>query len=260
MRCIVVLIVLALKHYFPKIQPWGSYWFSNYIRFFTNPVTALLAVVLPTLLIFLVLHFIFGTWLYGILVLLIDIFILWYCLNTPDLETSLVGVAEHNISAEQAAMLSRRRSEKLCVLANEQRFAVIFWFLVLGGFGAVLYRFVNLLRERFHLPESTAQTLEPIEKFYGVLNWIPSRLSALSYILAGEFLPSFTIWSNDVWSGKSVSNLILTKVGLAASGFNYQDATHADLEENRKVLQMLGRAEMIWVGLVIILLIGSWIV
>ncbi len=76
-------------------------------------------------------------------------------------------------------------------------FAPLFWFILLGPTGAILYRLCNTLdamwgykNQRFiHFGWATA-------RFDDILNWLPARLTAFSYALMGETKTAFHCWKN----------------------------------------------------------------
>src|SRR5690606_28503213 len=73
---------------------------------------------------------------------------------------------------------------RLLVLAGRRLFGVIFWYVLLGPSGAVLFRAADLLR---HRAAATPVVDAAARQLYGVLEWAPSRLLAGTYALAGSF-------------------------------------------------------------------------
>ncbi len=142
--------------------------------------------------------------------------ILYFCIAAKSLKqhSNLVIQAletdDLELAKKKVAMIVSRETEKMTVtdickatiesiLENgaDAVFAPIFWFIVAGPTGAILYRLSNTLdamwgykNQRFiHFGWAAA-------RFDDVLNWIPARLTAISYALLGRTTLAFTCWKN----------------------------------------------------------------
>ena len=118
---------------------------------------------------------------------------------------------------------------------NTHIVAVLFWFVLLGPFGAVLYRLVLQLIEKspdaIPLPDALLQQLKLI---LGLLGWLPARVVLLAYGLAGQFEGTldylFGVRSN---TGKvstllDDNNHVLSEAGLCALGVDVGRETTVD--------------------------------
>jgi adenosylcobinamide-phosphate synthase len=95
--------------------------------------------------------------------------------------------------------------ERGLVDAYRQVFAVMFWFAVLPGpVGAVLYRATMLLAQEWRgaepeveetpIARSRAVFGAPAQRLLWLLDWIPVRLTALSFAIVGDFEDAAWCW------------------------------------------------------------------
>jgi membrane protein required for beta-lactamase induction len=76
-------------------------------------------------------------------------------------------------------------------------FGVIFWFLVLGPAapaGAWLFRVTDLMRRRAVFVEPGGSVVAAARIVHGVLAWLPGRLMAAAFALAGSFEGAVAGW------------------------------------------------------------------
>ena len=110
----------------------------------------------------------------------------------------LTEIREHS----RLEACSRTVTEGILAQGNKRFFAVIFWYLVftsilpLGPIGAALFRATNSLRresfrisqledDNFKVQANEANSI--FRKIQGFLGYIPARLTALSYVLTGNY-------------------------------------------------------------------------
>ncbi len=112
------------------------------------------------------------------------------------------GVAAGEISSAEVAKLAIERG---LIDSYRQVFAVLFWFAVLPGpAGAVLYRAVLLLAKEWNgqargtdvtpIVQARAEFGRPVQRLLWLLDWIPVRLTALSFAVVGDFEDAVFCW------------------------------------------------------------------
>jgi adenosylcobinamide-phosphate synthase len=106
------------------------------------------------------------------------------------------------LSSDEVARLAVERG---FLDAYRQVFAVLFWFVVLPGpAGAVLYRSAVLLAEEWKgaapgddstpIARSRAEFGQPAHALLAALDWVPARMTALSFAIVGDFEDAAYCW------------------------------------------------------------------
>ena len=101
--------------------------------------------------------------------------------------------------------IARLAIERGLIDAYRQVFAVLFWFVVLPGpAGAVLYRAAALLAQEWKGPvpgvepspvvQARSEFGRPARALLAALDWIPVRLTALSFAVVGDFEDAVACW------------------------------------------------------------------
>jgi AmpE protein len=222
---------------------------------FANWPALIPVIILAVLLVAPVLLVVFGLGdaLFGFPYLLLAIFVLFFSLGPKDIGedvddycTALETEDEDEIRNTAKALaekelppdpLERIRAveEAICVQANNRLFAVIFWFVLLGPIGAWSYRITDLIRRRavFNAArdddsqKTAAVVLEAAGQIHGWLAWIPARLTAIGYAMAGSFEGALTAWratdGNNARTQSEHSEALLARVGIGALALQSDD-------------------------------------
>lgn len=123
---------------------------------------------------------------------------------------------------------ARKVEEAVCVQANNRLFAVIFWFIVLGPLGAWLYRVMDLVRHRAVFNawssadiDSNQELLrEAAENLHSLVAWVPARITAAIYGLAGNFDEASHAWraaeGDELLTRSERNERLLARVGTGA--------------------------------------------
>jgi len=185
------------------------------------------------------------------------IFVEWRRQTRPDTELSLAGL--------DASRLVRLAVEHALVCAFRQVFAVLFWFMILPGpSGAVLYRVSELAARSW---EQTGRRLNSefawaAHRWLAVMDWIPARLTALAYAVAGQFEEATLVWRQTRETGPDADTL-LVDAGFAAMGLRSGLAAREGAVgvSDRPLVSMdlafaarlIWRALALWMGILLLL-------
>jgi AmpE protein len=126
-------------------------------------------------------------------------------------------------------------AEAVFVQANNRLFGVLFWFALLGPFGALAFRLSDLMRREAiaraaapDAPAAAASTADLCQRVHGVLAFLPARLVALSYGIAGSFDESFTGWRGYLAAESDhffdANDRLLVHAGRGALGGRWQSS------------------------------------
>ncbi|MDO8933472.1 MAG: cobalamin biosynthesis protein, partial [Rhodocyclaceae bacterium] len=117
---------------------------------------------------------------------------------------------------------------------NDAVCGALFWFFILGGAGAVLYRLANTLdamwgykdARRIHFGWAAA-------KIDDVLNYVPARLTALTYALLGRARVAFACWRTQAgaWSSPNAGPVMAAGAGALGVQIGGAAIYHGVLEE-----------------------------
>jgi len=134
---------------------------------------------------------------------------------------------------DDAEHCMRRVEESICIQANNRLFAVVFWFVLLGPVGAWAYRVTDLIRRRAVFSSmrgeepDNGQLVVAAEMLHGLVAWIPARLTAVGFAMAGSFEGALSAWKNPQPGERKAiheqSERLLARVGVGALGLKTID-------------------------------------
>ncbi|NOR68629.1 MAG: cobalamin biosynthesis protein [Methylomarinum sp.] len=148
--------------------------------------------------------------------LIISPIVLYFCIAANSLKqhaTNVLTALELNdlaLAQTRVGWIVSRQTEKMneedvrkatieSVLENgaDAVFAPVFWFIVAGPAGAILYRLSNTLDAMWGYKNPRYLYFGwAAARFDDVLNWVPARLTALSYALLGQTRLAIHCWKN----------------------------------------------------------------
>ena len=160
--------------------------------------------------------------------------------------------------------------EAIFVQSNNRTFGVLLWFVLLGPAGAWLFRVTDMFRRRAffeaeRLRESGGerpQYVTPVQRLHGLLAWLPSRVVALSYALAGSFEPAVEDWRNYYRDCSEhffeVNDEIVATAGLGALGKPPSGPELLAADGAVSAMRLVNRSLLIWlVAVALLTVVGA---
>ncbi len=179
--------------------------------------------------------------------------------------------------ALDSAEVAKLAMEQGLVAAHRHVFGVMFWFVVIPGpAGAVLYWLSAMLRDNWGQRggEENIDFGSFSRKAFEVLDWIPSRLTAITFAIVGDFEDAIYCWRTQSNSWGNLEQGIVLSAGAGALGVRLGEAIHEDgsvvfrpelgLGEEVDVNHMASgiglvwRSVLIWISLIALVTVVTW--
>ncbi|CEK10930.1 CobD/CbiB family protein [Legionella hackeliae] len=213
---VIVLCLLSERYLVHTVSHNRFYWFSSYFAAISqklrttdasllSQISILLAVVLPPIILAWVIFYIFGHIIFGLIGLLLNLIIFYYCLGP---QNPFYPVRAEGEDQDNEGVVGNYFAK-----VNGQLFAVIFWYILAGPLGVLLYRLISLCQEQ--LP-----TMHLSRIITNLLEWIPARLTVLLYLLVGNFQRGIHFFAQAFFSAPEKNDTLLSTGGLLAARTN----------------------------------------
>jgi len=173
--------------------------------------------------------------------------------------------------------VARVAIEEGLLLSHRYVFGVVFWFVVLGPAGAVLYRCAADLAERWGGragPEAAAFGRFSI-RGCEIMDWIPVRLSAITFAVVGNFEEAIYCWRTQAMAWSPENHGILLASGAGALGIRLGETLQrqggeshrpvlgtgeeAEPEHMRSAVGLVWRALVFWMGVILAVSAAYWL-
>lgn len=119
-------------------------------------------------------------------------------LRLGDLERARALLAEwraESVAHHSASDIARLAIETALVASHRHIFAILLWFVLLPGpLGALLYRGAHLLAEHWRRPGVGHDFGKFPQQFFATLDWLPLRATAAAFAVVGNFEDAVYSW------------------------------------------------------------------
>ncbi|MEE9422978.1 MAG: regulatory signaling modulator protein AmpE [Gammaproteobacteria bacterium] len=210
--------------------------------------------------------------------LLFSIAVLLYCLGPRDMaadvdtycevctsnddslrERAASRLTDSDVAPKTVTESIARVTRAVLVRANDRLFAVLFWFVVLGPVGAVVFRASSVLFKQRMSSDSFGGWVASI---HGLLSWIPARLTALGYALSGHFDSALEGWRAvhfEPSKGIADSDRIIAETGLGALNMRDDSLELDDYQKPvRSAMKLVWRNLTVWLVVISLMTLVGW--
>ncbi len=236
-----------------KMNPPSSFTTSSIIKNRILGVISIFLLILPITLILTYINILFTKQSLHI----VEVLILFFALGCNSLrlhalwvlnalETSNLGTARiktswivsRDTSHLDPSELSKATIESILENGNDAIFATLFWFVIAGVPGVVIYRLSNTLDAMWGY--KSTQYLHfgwAAARLDDVLNFIPAHLTAISYAITGKFFSALGCWIKQAYHWKSLNAGIVMSTGAGALAVKLGGtAQYEGIESQRNIL------------------------
>lgn len=236
MKLLVIILCLFSERYLiHNVSDKRFFWFSKYFEAmtsklknheisFVNQALSLSFVIVPLVILCACLLFILGPILWGVVGFVLHLIILYYCLGPENpfypIKNDPIKPHQEEVNPNYEVAVGEYFSK-----VNGSLFAVIFWYVILGPIGALFYRLASLCQEY-------VMTGLAAKKLTDILDWLPARLTALCYLLVGNFQRGINLLIGQFFSAPQENKLLLERVGLLAVKSHDKDKVMMPQAEN----------------------------
>ena len=277
MALISIILGLFLDRSFRHLHDlrdmaWFEFYSQSIMRFtgrFMPPLQFIIILSLPVIIVFgvqiLLYDFLFNlpSFVFGVIVFI-------YCLGPACLSTDIEAYLHARTMGDEdealhyagtitdtAASASPDQqindvTRAILHIANERIFATIFWFIILGPFGCMLYRLISELSKQIEFNELA----EFSEFIHSIMAWVPARMLAAGYALTGNFDSAYHAYKDRAHTSDfSQSNAeVLISTGLGAM---YNLDMENELSSIHAAQALVMRAVVVWIGMLALMTLGG---
>ncbi|MCW8196555.1 hypothetical protein F6455_17310 [Proteobacteria bacterium 005FR1] len=151
------------------------------------------------------------------------------------------------LAQDDWAELDQRMLEVVSYRGFERTFSVVFWFVLLGPAGALIYRLSSLYLYRNGEEENELRAYA--RRWLWLLEWPAARVLGLSFAMTGNFVGCIQSWNHYLWSTEHSTAEVLRHYVLGALNVDEELSTEPEATERefRAALSLFSRTLIFWI-------------
>lgn len=194
--------------------------------------------------------------------------------DLPAARSSAQRIVSRDLSRADRASVARAAVESTLENGGDAIFSTLFWFAVAGGPGVVLHRLANTLDAMWgYKTPRWSRFGWAAARLDDVLNYLPARLTALSYLALGDRSNAWHCWRKQApaWASPNAGPVMTAGAGALGLRLGGGAWYHGVWEERPplgrgrvpeagdidRALRLLDRAVCLWLCLALILTVGG---
>jgi AmpE protein len=295
---VAVVIALVLGHVAPALVTAARqyHWYGHWLRWldaqageseggFWRGRYGIALALLPPLLIVALLQWALHapTLLLGFLGLLFGIVALVYAWGPRDLDIDVEAIIDAHDPPARRVAIARLWPDGGAVAADgpalveavfrnalHRWFGVLFWFLLLGPVGALMYRLTAFSAEGEFARTLPDETREGARGLYAALDWPVAQLMTLSMALVGNFDTVFNAWREargNQWQldngflGAAARASVKSELAEEAEEYAEEGMVQAmrELPELRDAMSLVWRILLLWMAVLALFVVAGWV-
>lgn len=171
---------------------------------------------------------------------------------------------ERQVSMHQQALTEfagrhqpQQFSDSLIWINYRHYIAVMFYFVLFGSFGALVYATLRYNESGIGKQREEQAQDKPLQQLVWFADWVPARLSALGLLVVGHFSRALPVWLQQSLNPRMNPDTLLFDVAGKAE----DNPQHPDdrTEHVACQLRLMRRQQIFWVCIIAALTLAGWV-